>query len=153
MNEFWQRVQEHLDARRDPLDDPEVQQFLSDNPHHLEEFAELQDGLRALHPTAEQAFGPGRKRRLPWAAALLLCGLGAALWLLQPDESLPPPDIARGGRVLLFDITTVVQDHETRTVKRVDRGNYVHRAVETVTYLNPDNLASLEIQRTRRYSE
>jgi hypothetical protein len=151
---FWPRVQGHLDARLDPLDDPEVQRFLLDNPEFLEEFAELQDGLRTLRPDIGPAGGAGRRRKLPWtAAAALLCALGL-LWLLQPDNGdLPPPDIARGGRVLLLDITTVLHDHETRTEKRINRGNYVHRAVETVTYLNPDNLASLEITRTKRYSE
>ena len=122
-NSLWLRVQEHLDARRDPLDDPDVKQFLLDNPQHLEEFAELRHGLRALEPV----IGPRRHRKVPWAAAvMLLCALGL-LWVLEAGNGeLPAPDIARGGRVLLFDI-------------------------ETVTHLRSD--ANLEITRTRRYAE
>jgi len=109
---FWQRVQEHLDARRDPLDDPEVQRFLEGNPQHLEEYAELQQGLRALQPVA----GPGRRRKVPWvAAAVVLCSLGM-LWVLGPGNGeLPAPDIAEGGRILEADVTIVLEDHETRT--------------------------------------
>ena len=147
---LWPRVQEHLDARRDPLDDPDVQRFLLDNPQHLEEFAELKHGLGALQPVT----GGRRRRKVPWAAAVMLLSALGLLWTLQPgDEELPAPGVARGGRVFLLDITTVIENHETRTVKRVDRGNYVHRAVETITYLNTGHLTSLEIQRTRRYSE
>lgn len=108
---FWQRVQEHLDARRNPLDDHEIRSFLEQNPDHLEEFAELQHGLRALG----SASGP-RRRRIPWAAAtIVLCALGV-LWLLSPGNGeLPAPDIAHGGRILEVDITIVLEDHETRT--------------------------------------
>ena len=108
---FWRRVQEHLDARRDPLDDPEVQRFLEDNPQHLGGYAELQHGLRALQPVA----GP-RRRKVPWAAAaVVLCALGL-LWILGPGNGeLPAPDVAEGGRILEVDITIVLEDHETRT--------------------------------------
>lgn len=109
---FWRRVQEHLDARQDPLDDPEVQGFLEGNPQHLEEYAKLQDGLRALQPVVRE----GRRRRVPWAAAgILLCALGL-LWIFQlGNGELPVPDIAVGGRILETDITIVLEDHKTRT--------------------------------------
>jgi hypothetical protein len=111
LSSFWERAHEHLDARRDPLDDPDVQCFLEQNPHHLEEFAALQQGLRALGP----AFGP-RRRKVPWAAAaIVFCALGV-LWLLSPGNGeLPAPDIAHGGRILEVDITIVMENHETRT--------------------------------------
>jgi hypothetical protein len=107
----WQRIHEHLDARRDPLEDPEVRRFLEENPDQLEEFAELQRGLRALAPV----FAP-RRRKVPWvAAALVICALGVS-WLLAPGNTdLPTPDIAHGGRVLKAEVTIVIEDHETRT--------------------------------------
>ncbi len=109
---FWQRVQEHLDTRRDPLDDPEVRCFLEGNPQHLEELAELQHGLRALQPVA----GPGRRRKVPWVAAAVVLGALGLLWILRPGNGeLPTPDIAEGGRILEADITIVLEDHETRT--------------------------------------
>ena len=107
----WRRIHEHLDARRDPLDDPEVRRFLEENPDQLERFAELQHGLRALAPV----FG-ARRRRIPWvAAALVICALGVSWLLAQEDDQLPTPDIAPGGKVLEADITIVLEDHETRT--------------------------------------
>lgn len=107
----WQRIHEHLDARKDPLEDPEVRRFLEENPDQLERFAELREGLRALAPV----FGR-RRRKVPWvAAALVICGLGA-LWLLAPGNTdLPTPDIAHDGRILEADVTIVIEDHETRT--------------------------------------
>lgn len=108
---IWQRIHQHLDARRDPLDDPEVQRFLEQNPEHLEEFAKLQEGLRALAP----ALGP-RRRQMPWAAAAAVaCALGV-LWFLAPkDDELPTPDMAIGGKILEAEITIVLEDHQTRT--------------------------------------
>ena len=155
MNElsFWKLVQEHLDARRDPLNDHDVRQFLEDNPQCLPAFAELQHSLRALQPVEGV---PLRRRKIPWAAVAVLLLAVVALWFLQPpggDPELPLPDLAHNARVLHLDITVVVLDHETRTERRVDRGNYIRREVETITYLNPKTLTSLEIAHTRRFSE
>jgi hypothetical protein len=75
-NEFWERVNAALDARRDPLEDARVQQLLEREPELLDELATLQLTLNDTFDPARRgvrvrAAGPARRRAsavVGWAA-------------------------------------------------------------------------------------
>jgi len=73
-NEFWERVNAALDARRDPLEDARVQQLLEREPDLLDELAALQLTLSATRDvthSASLAHAPARRRTsafVGWAA-------------------------------------------------------------------------------------
>lgn len=96
---FWAHVDELLDARRDPFDDPTVAHALLDDPVLLDQLEQLLGRLQlATTPTATEAgtapdtlqrTGAGMRR---WAAAaLLLLGLGLAAWFAQPPRDVVTP--------------------------------------------------------------
>lgn len=133
--DFDRRVQQHLDARRDPLDDAELCAFLADHPDRLPTFGRLCETLRwlpAAHPR------PARRRRWPFAvatgavaAAALLLAIGWA-----PPEPTPPKSrILRADlyeiqprafaavhyavrQPLLVDATTTLETYENRSERR-----------------------------------
>lgn len=85
--EFEQRLHAHLDARRDPLDDPEVVAFLAAHPEHLAGFARCRETLRLL-----PAMVPARRRRwarVTVAAAAAACA-GVVLTLALDAAPTPP---------------------------------------------------------------
>jgi hypothetical protein len=85
-SDFDQRVQEHFDARRDPLDDPQVLAFLDAHPEQLPAFATLLGTLRQLPAAA--------RRRVRWRAPLLLAGAAAiafaVVWAWRPPRTVAP---------------------------------------------------------------
>ena len=72
---FWEAVQAALDARRDPLEVPEVQRALAEEPKLLDELAALSAGLGMLTRTQRS-----RASSFAVAAALVVCVAGVAAW-------------------------------------------------------------------------
>ncbi|MBL9076105.1 MAG: hypothetical protein JNL08_01295 [Planctomycetes bacterium] len=66
-HDFERRLQAQLDARSDPLDDPDLVAFLAAHPAQLVAFARLCSRLRALPARPAAARRP--RRRLPVAVA------------------------------------------------------------------------------------
>jgi hypothetical protein len=64
---FWEQVNAALDARRDPLEDPRVQQLLTERPERFAQLAAMRSGLARVART-------GRRRVLlrTLAAAVVL---------------------------------------------------------------------------------
>jgi len=102
--EFDDLLHDCLDQRRDPLDAPQVCEYLALHPHALERFAALRQQLAALPatvpatlPASLPAAAAGRPhRRSPWVV-LAAAAAVAALALLRADPA-PPPEPP--GRVL-----------------------------------------------------
>jgi len=72
---FWEQVHAALDARGDPLDLPEVQRGLAEDPARLGQLAALRSGLDLLASRRRR-----RVRSFATAAALVAL-LGAGAWL------------------------------------------------------------------------
>jgi len=93
VSDFDQRVQEHFDARRDPLDDPQVLAFLDAHPEQLPAFATLLGTLRQLPAAAG--------RRVRWRPPLLLAGAAtiaiAVTWAWRQPRAIEPltPPVSR----------------------------------------------------------
>ena len=108
---FWALVHDHLDARRDPLDDVRVQLYLSNHAELLEEFANLTHAVDTLwSPPATRT---PLRRHIAGVAAIVLLALGAGLygfWDAEPDrippDRIPPdlvlPDLATAGQVMQY---------------------------------------------------
>ena len=90
--EFEQRLHAHLDAHRDPLDDPEVVAFLAVLPEHLPGFARARETLRLL-----PAVAPAPRRRWPrlLAAATAAALAGGVLTLALTHAPVPPAPTSR----------------------------------------------------------
>jgi hypothetical protein len=97
LDPVWDRVQDALDARRDPLDDPRVARHLAEHPEAARAYAELVHGLERLvapaasapvlvvHGAEDEGRPASRTVRILAAAAALVIALGAlALTLLRP---------------------------------------------------------------------
>lgn len=90
---FWQRVQRLLDARREPLADFSVREYLDAHPELLEEYAELAARLRTLEenpaPIANTSRRAPRLRAYALGfAALALLGL-ATIAQIRRDQAPP----------------------------------------------------------------
>jgi hypothetical protein len=92
--EYEARLHAALDARRDPLDDPQLRAFLDEHPGRLEAFADLRARLAVL-PALGVPARRARRRRAPW---LLVAAAAAAAWILWPAA--PAAAAAQPGRVL-----------------------------------------------------
>ena len=103
--EFHTRLHECLDARRDPLDDPQLGAFLADHPDELEGFVALRERLAALPLFAAPLPAPVRtwRRAAPW----LLAGVIAAAALLTVWWSTPTAAAAPLGRVLAASLVPI----------------------------------------------
>jgi hypothetical protein len=108
---FWARVDELLDAGRNPFDDPVLAEnflrepVLLDQLERLVEHLDLLAGV-TLEPVVQSISSPGDSMPPPrvghtvrrWAAAaILLLGLGAVTWLAWPRDTPAPRD---GGQVV-----------------------------------------------------
>ena len=109
-----ERIQQLLDQRRDPVDDPAVQAWLLQQPEQLEAFARLRS---ALSPRSAVRPMPHRRlyvRPLVAAALLALLALLAALAAVRAVTgapvvaSIPRPDFASTGRVVSFGTCAAV---------------------------------------------
>lgn len=130
-HEFWQRVNEALDARRDPLDDEAIQRELEQSPELLEEFASLRSGLEVIATSTPTSAAPrvARSRRVAAAAALLL-GCGATVWFLthksapeapsNSTEALPTFTALPCDTVLAFSASITVETPYERVVTEYD---------------------------------
>jgi hypothetical protein len=103
--EFHTHLHECLDARRDPLDDPELSAFLADHPRELEGFVALRERLAALPLLATPAPAPVDRawRATPW----LLLGVVAAAAMLTIWWSTPTAAAAPRGRVLAASLCPI----------------------------------------------
>ena len=137
---FWERVNAALDERRDPLDDPEVQVLVADEPEFVPEFvadlARLRTRLGELSKSRRQ-----RPRRVAGMAAAAIVGLAGvfALWR-EWSRSTPSTDLAKSFPmaasdlpalgVLAFRAEVVVDGPSGRTINRFD-GTRVRTIRET----------------------
>lgn len=80
--DFDARLQQLLDERRDPLDDPQLVAWLDDHPERLAAFAALRDDLQHLGSRArtQEARAPTSSRRARLGAAAV--AVAAALVLV-----------------------------------------------------------------------
>jgi hypothetical protein len=123
---LWEHLDDAFDARRDPLDDPEVQRALERDPSGLEELVRFDARLRAI-AAAERAaerrpkWSMQRRRRAAAAAAVLALA-AAATWIVggrnfggneTPEVRLAA---APDSRVLSFTSEVVVERPDGRTV-------------------------------------
>lgn len=95
--EFEDRLHELLDARHDPLADPQCADFLAEHPQQLDAYARLCERCAVLPWAVPEPAGRPRWRRpLPW---LLLAGAAVAAITLPPGvpAAAAPP---AAGRVL-----------------------------------------------------
>jgi hypothetical protein len=97
---FWEAVQAALDARRDPLEVPEVQRQLAEEPALLDELAALRSALELVE----------RRKRLSIrshaAAAALAAFALAGAWLVarrEPPMLLSPYVAASGADVAVAE--------------------------------------------------
>ncbi len=86
----WEPIQAALDARRDPLDDPRVAEFLAERPDAAREYAELVLVLERVGGVPTERAPSVRSRARVAAAAVLLALLGAlALFLARGAQREP----------------------------------------------------------------
>lgn len=125
---FWERVNEALDARRDPLEDPLVQRAIEADPSRLDELRRLEDVLSALPTRAPQPTTAGAQARSrAWTRATwrltAATAASAALWVVlesrdtRPDATssqTPAREVATGAASAV--------DGEASAATRVSRG-------------------------------
>lgn len=92
---FWEHVNDALDARRNPLEDPLVQRAIEADPSRLEELRRLEDVLSALPTRAPQPTTAGAQARWrAWTQArwrlTAAAAASAALWLVLESRNTPP---------------------------------------------------------------
>ena len=102
-----ERIQQLLDQRRDPVDDPAVQAWLLQQPEQLEAFAQLRS---ALSPRSAARPMPHRRLYVPLVAVALLAMLAAvrAFTVDTAAAPIPRPDFASTGRVVSFSTCAAV---------------------------------------------
>jgi len=80
---FWDRVQQIIDNRDDPLDDPAVREYLLENPDDLEELAAMRAYLESLSTMRVSPFsGPTPRKQRATRIALLAAALFVSVSLL-----------------------------------------------------------------------
>lgn len=96
------RVQEHLDARRDPFDDAEVVACLDAHPEWLPQLVALRAdalALASLRPSRPPLAPP--RLRWPWVGSAVFAAAAAAL----VATLLPTPPPPRAGRIVTAQFT------------------------------------------------
>jgi hypothetical protein len=125
---FWDRVDELLDERRDPLDDEAVQRHLASDPRAMDEYVRLTRTLRSLPQ-------PRRARRTIAALTLTAAAVIALVAYLDFAADAPaPPAVTHSAQVssiLSYKIsvvresgasrssTTIENDHRTDSRERI----------------------------------
>jgi len=97
----WEPIQAALDARRDPLDDPRVAEFLAERPDAAREYAELVLALERVGRVSPEHARPtplARPRDRVAAAAVLLLLLGALAFFATRAARRPETPIAESPR-------------------------------------------------------
>jgi hypothetical protein len=137
--DFWKSVQERLDRRLDPVDDPGIRDWVSDHPEVLEELAELRWGVGRIEAAARRR-GSARRRAGAWVAAaavLLAAGITFFSWPGRDDPArggeAPAVSAATGpsSRVLRYRVTETTRTGRswTRRVTGTDGGR-TERSIE-----------------------
>lgn len=154
----WDALQAALDARRDPLDDPRVAEFLAERPDAAREYAELVLALeRVGHAESveprERVGRRGRRTLVLAAAAVLLVVLGAVALRVasrsphdparvvdapRPPERVPDARAAEPG-VEHYRIESVRVTPRSRELVVVEDGRVARR---TTTAESTDALAA-----------
>lgn len=103
------RIQQLLDQRRDPVDDPAVQAWLLQQPEQLEAFAQLRSAL-SPGPGSAGRLMPHRRLYVPLVAVALLAVLAAvrAFTVDTAAAPIPRPVFASTGRVVSFSTCAAV---------------------------------------------
>jgi hypothetical protein len=98
---FFARVQAHLDARTDPMDDDALVAALDAEPARLDAFSRLLADTRGLAAVVARPVRAGRRAMV---AALVAAGLAIAVWFAVAGRGATD----RNGRVLQarFEIHT-----------------------------------------------
>lgn len=132
-NEFWERVNAALDARRDPLEDARVQQLLEREPGLLDELATLQLTLDTTRDAARRGAGlrtagPARRRAsavVGWAA--LAAGFAAIVVAARWNAPEPRPiESAQAPAPVEFRTEPVIALLEFRVTFTRRTGDEVH---------------------------
>jgi len=117
-DEYLEALHAALDARRDPLDDAAVRDWLAAHPEDLPEFAALRAMLAAPAPGSAPASPltectPARTpaRRTLWPMALPPLAAAAALLLFLQADRAPAPAIPAdpASRILAVSSTVLVE--------------------------------------------
>ena len=138
-DEFWTRVDAELDARRDPLQDAEIQRHIAEEPELFEEFERFESALR------DASLAPRRRSRVALlATVVVLTAVGVAAWSIRVtphDAQLASAGKYEPSRILEFTAsvthvdasgtTTLSFDGVTRTRTFVARdGNVVQNSIQ-----------------------
>lgn len=127
---FWDRVNAALDARADPLDDPQVARALELGPERLGELLRLESALAALPASLPRKRAAGLVAITVGAAAA--AGLALLLFAAQREptgpESTPiahataaaPFELAPCLGVLELRVTHTVTSHDAQRTTQVD---------------------------------
>jgi len=127
----WDRVHDLLDARRDPLADPQVQAWLEVHPDQLAEVVAVRAATATLAAPVAARLG----LRLAVAAVVLLAAAAVALrgrWSGSPAP-LPSPRIAAGGAVLSLRLEIEVLGCNESVRMRDDMGTLVRTRTTSFT--------------------
>ncbi|MCB9877155.1 MAG: hypothetical protein H6835_06080 [Planctomycetes bacterium] len=116
--DFEARLQQRLDERRDPLDDPQLVAWLDAHPERLAAFAGLRDDLRGLGAESPRpAAVPRRAARVALAAVAVVAVAGTAILGVVLRQPPPAAPAARSpGRVL----TASLEGHPPRLYAAAD---------------------------------
>jgi hypothetical protein len=111
-SEFEVRLHACLDARRDPLDDPELVAWLDAHPEELDAVARLWAAVQVVQtlPAVVPTRSP-RLRRWPWLVlGAGLAGVAAALVLaaIAPTHPVVPKANVAAGRILSAVVEPIV---------------------------------------------
>ena len=110
---FWKRAQGILDQRGDPLEDPDIREYLLEHPGDLAALVALRSALKILEESKPRETG-FRRRLLATLAAAAAVLLVCWLWIqTDPGRASRPR-----GEILDFEIrlTTRTPHAETVTV-------------------------------------
>jgi hypothetical protein len=128
--ELWERVQEILDRRGDPFDDPEVNARLLEDPQALGEVARLRSSLNLVESTPRPAFR-WRTMLMPIAAGVI--GL-LALWQfaksgapgdeMVPERASQTAEAIPEARIIDFHLSVVTENSNRRITTVFEHENY-----------------------------
>jgi len=133
--QYWERIQDLLDERRDPLGDEEVTAWLLEHPEELDGVIRMRAALAVLERTPRRV-SRWRTIGLPIAAGIVgLLGLWGFAESGGPAGELPSPPGAetarldRGPRIIEFRLS-IVTENPDRRITTVFDGETFSRQVD-----------------------